>query len=169
MNELKRWFSENNFPPKYGHSKSFVFEVCWNEKFSIQNLTFWKIFVSNFLRAGKRLLQILILFFGKIQFKFWFSMKKFGKKSCLLKWAKKPKSVLFSAEQTESKQFFRCEFFIEIWFLKKNCTQKLTSSKTFFLQKMIIRKVLFSKNFRNELTQFKIWLVEKFSIQNLIF
>ena len=65
--------------------------------------------------------------------------------------------------------FFRCEFFIEISFLNKNWTQKLSFWKKKFLQKMIIRKVLFSITFGTIDSQFKIWLVEKFSIQSLIF
>ena len=55
--------------------------------------------------------------------------------------------------------FFRCEFLIEIWFLNKNWTQKLSFWKIFFLQNMIIRKVFFYKICRNE----------KFSIHNLKF
>ena len=67
------------------------------------------------------------------------------------------KNLLFSPEQIESKRFFRCDFFIEILFLNKNWTQKLSFWKINFLQKMIIRKILFSKIFCDE----------KNSIQNL--
>ena len=87
--ELQISFSENNFSPQNDYSKTFVLEICRKEKFSIQNLTFWKFLFSNFHCAGKRLLQNLIPFFGKFHFKLWFSMKKFATRSCLLKGARK--------------------------------------------------------------------------------
>ena len=74
-------------------------------------------------------------------------MKEFATKSCLLEWARKVKNLLLSAEHIESKRFFfRCEFFIETWFLCKNWIQKLSFWKYFFS---------------------RIWLFEKFFIRNL--
>ena len=145
--EFKNWVSGKNFFSRIWYSKCFVFEICRNEKFSIQNLTFWNFFFSNFHCTGKRLLQNLILFFGKFHFKLWFSMKEFATKSCLLKWARKVKNLLLSAEQNESKRFFfRCEFFIETCFLNKNWIQKLSFWKIFLPQKLIIRNVLYPKS-----------------------
>ena len=106
---------EIRFSLKYDYSKIFVLENCRKEKFSIQNLTFWKFFISNFHCAGKRLLQNLIIFFGNFHFKLWFSMKKFATTSCLSKWARKVNNWLFSAEQIESKQYF-----LDVMFLSKS-------------------------------------------------
>ena len=61
------------------------------------------------------------------------------------------KNLLLAAEQIESKRFFfRCEFFIGIWFLNKNWTQKLSFWKKFFLQNMNIWKLFYYKICRNE-------------------
>ena len=113
--EFKNWVSWKNFFSRIWYSKCFVFEICRNEKFSIQNLTFWNFVFSNFHCTGKRLLQNLILFFGKFHFKLWFSMKEFATKSCLLKWARKVKNLLLSAEQIDSKPYF-----LDVMFLSKS-------------------------------------------------
>ena len=86
-----------------------------NSQLKIENLTFWKLFFSNFHCTGKGLLQNLILFFGKFHFKLWFSMKEFATKSCLLKWAREVKNLLLSAEHIESKRFF-----FQMWIFHRN-------------------------------------------------
>ena len=126
---------------------------------------------------------IWILFFWNFHFKLWFSMKKFVTESCFLKWARKVKNLLLSAEQIESKRYFLdVMFFIEItfffqmwiyhrsliWFLNKNWTQNLSFRKIKFLPKMIFQIVLFSISSGTTKSQFKIWHVEKLSFQSLI-
>ena len=79
------------------------------------------------------------------------------------------KNLLLSAEQIESKRFyFRCEFFIETWFLNKNWIQKLSFWKIFLPEKMIIRNVLYSKSAGTKNSQFKTWHFGIFSFQIFI-
>ena len=79
------------------------------------------------------------------------------------------KSLLFSVEQTDSKRFFfRCEFFIETWFLNKNWIQKLSFWKILLPQKMIIGNVLYSKSAGTKNSQFKTWHFGIFSFQIFI-
>ena len=67
--ELKNWVSGKIFFSKiWLFEKFFIIKNSRNKKFSIQNLTFWKFFFSNFPCAGKRLLQNLILSFPQISF-----------------------------------------------------------------------------------------------------
>ena len=145
--ELKIYFSEITFSPQNHYSKRFVFEICRNEKLSIKNLTFWKLFFSNFHCTGKRLLQNLIVFFGKFHFNLWFSMKEFATKSCLLKWARKVKNLLLSAEQIESKRFL----------LDVNSSSKPDFSKKIEFKNWVSEKYFISR----------IWLFEMFCIRNL--
>ena len=56
--------------------------------------------------VGKNFISKFEFFFRKIRFKLWFSMKKFATKSCLLKWARKVKNLLSSAEEIKSKRYF---------------------------------------------------------------
>ena len=134
--ESKRFFSGEIFPSKSDFSikielknwvsgKDFFSRVCLFEKFFIRNLPerrilnsksdFLEFFFSIFHCAGKVCFTIWFLFFWKFHFKLWFSMKKFAKKSCLLKWARKVKSLLLSAEQIESKRYF-----IDVMFFSKS-------------------------------------------------
>ena len=180
--ELKNWVS----------GKYFFSRVCLFEKFFIRYLPerrilnsksdFLKFFFSIFHCAGKRLLQNLILFFGKFHFKHWFSMKKFATKSCLLKWARKVKNLLLSAEQIESKRYFLdVIFFIEILFLNKKWTQNLIFRKILSPQNEFSNSIL-SKSARTKNSRFKNWSIcrkklhfkiqfffQKNPIQNLIF
>ena len=165
----KTEFLANKFSLRKDYSKSFVFDIFRDDKFSNQNLTCWKTFNSKSHFLGKSLLHILILFFRDFHFKLWFSMERLASKSCLLKWARKVKNLLFSVEHIESKRFFfRCEFFIEIWFLSKKWTQKLSFRKTFFLQSMIVRKVFHSNSAGRKKSQFKNWLFENFLLKFLL-
>ena len=153
-----------------------------NSQLKIENLTFWKLFFSNFHCTGKGLLQNLILFFGKFHFKLWFSMKEFATKSCLLKWAREVKNLLLSAEHIESKRFFfRCEFFIEIWLLNIYWTQNLIFRKILSPQNDLSKSLL-SKSAETKNSGFKNWSIcrkkldfkirfffQKFPFQNTIF
>ena len=121
------------------------------------------------LFVGKNFTSKFKFFFKKFHFKIWFSMKRFASKSCLLKWARKVKNLLLSAEQIESKRFyFRCDFFIETWFFNKNWIQKLSFWKIFLPQKMIIRNVLYSKSAGTKNSLFKTWHFKIFSFQIFI-
>ena len=116
-----------------------------NSQLKIENLTFWKLFFSNFHCTGKGLLQNLILFFGKFHFKLWFSMKEFATKSCLLKWAREVKNLLLSAEHIESKRFF-----FQMWIFHRNLTpQYILNSKSNFQKNFVSTK----------------WFIEKFVIE----
>ena len=155
--ELKIYFSEINFSPQNEYSKSFALEICRKEKFSIQNLTIWNFFISKFHCVGKRLLQNLILFFGKLHFKLCFSMKKFATKSCLLKWARKVNNLLFCAEQIESKRFF-----LDVMFLSKSDSSMKIEFKIYFSENIFSPQKEYSKSF-----VFKICRNEKLSNHNL--
>ena len=140
----KTEFLEKLSSPEYDYSKSFYYKICQNENFSIQNLTFWKVFISKFHCAGGRLLQNLILF-RKYHFKLWFSMKKFATMSCLLKRVRKMNKLLFCAEQIESKLYF-----LDVMFLSKYDPQWKLNSKSKFQKKILSPENDFWKNvFRN--------------------
>ena len=157
--ELKIYFSEINFSPQNEYSKSFVLEICGNEKFSIQNVTIWSFFISKFHCVGKRLLQNLILFFGKLHFKLCFSMKNFATKSCLLKWARIVNNLLFCAEQIESKRYF-----LDVMFLSKSDSSMKIEFKIYFSENIFSPQKEYSKSF-----VFKICRDEKLSKHNLKF
>ena len=274
--ELKNWVSGKYFFSKiWLFEKFFIIKNCRNEKFSVQNLTFWKFSFSNFHCAGKRLLQNLITFFLKISFQslifnekvfykiMLFKMSTQSEKLVVGRWANRvktlclrryvfieicfldlnwtqklifrkflylqndfSKSLLTKSAKTKNSRFknwsncrkklhfkirtffqnipfqnpifngkvyfkimpfqistqseklvvvcganwvktffFRCEFFIETWFLKKNWIQKLSFWKTFLPQKKIIRNVLYSKSAGTKKSQFKIWHFGIFSFQ----
>ena len=117
----KTIFVQNMIIPKVLFSKSAGTKNYQFKIWHFGNFSFQIFFVQENV-----CFRIWFFFFGKIHFKFWFPMKKFGKKSCLLKWAQKPKSVLFSAEQTESKRFFS-----HMNFSTKSCFSKI-EFKTWF-------------------------------------
>ena len=161
------WFLNINWTQNINFGNYF-FSTNWLfKKFRFRNLpertTFnWKPDILEFFGC----FRIWFFFFWKLHFKLWFSMKEFATKSCLLKWARKVKNLLLSAEHIESKRFFfRCEFFIETWFLCKNWTQKLSLWKIFLLQIMIIWKVFYSKSAGTKNSQFKNWLFEIFLLK----
>ena len=91
--------------------------------------------------------RIWFLFFWKLHFKIWFSMKEFATKSCLLKWARKVKNLLLSTEQIESKRFFPDVNF---------------SSKPDFSIKIEFKKWVSGKYFFS-----RIWIFEMFCVRNL--
>ena len=120
--------------------KVFYYKICRNEKFSIQNLTFWKFFFSNFHCAGKRLLQNLIPSFSKFHFKIWFSMKKFATKSCRLKSAGKFRNLFLSAEQIDLKRYF-----LNVIFWSKSDSSIKIELKTWFFDNKFFPKCDYPK------------------------
>ena len=164
--ELKNWVCG-----KYFFSRIWLFE-----KFFIRNLPerrilnsktdFLNFFFSNFHCAGKRLLQNLIHFFLKISFQTLISNEKVCYKVMLFKMStQSEKLVVFRGAYWVKTFFFRCEFFIETWFLCKNWIQKLSFWKIFLLQNMFIRKFLFSKSAGTKNSQFKNRLFEIFFLK----
>ena len=108
--------------------------------------------------VGKNFTSKSDIFFKKFHFKFLIFKEKVYFKIMPFKISTKSENYLvFPGANWVRTFFFRCEFFIEIWFLNKNWTQKLSFWKIFFLQNMIIWKVFYYKICRNE----------KFSIHNL--
>ena len=129
----KTEFLENISSPEKDYSKCFVFEICRNEKFSIQNLVQFGIFSFNFSLCRKTFAsESDYFFFWKFHFKLWFSMKKVPTKSCLLKWVRKVSNLLFCAEQIESKPYF-----LDVMFLSKSDPQWKLNSKSKFQKKIL--------------------------------
>ena len=167
--EFKNWVSGKYFFPR-----KWLFEM-----FCIRNLPERKIlnskpdisefFFSNFHCAGKFCFRIWILFLWKFHFKLSFSMKKVCYKVMLFKMSTQSEKLVVGLEANRVKTFFfRCEFFIETWFLNKNWIQKLSFWKIFLPQKMIIRNVLYSKSAGTKNSQFKTWHFGIFSFQIFI-
>ena len=166
----KNEFLENISSPEKDYSKCFVFEICRNEKFSIQNLTFWNFFFSNFHCARKRLLQDLIPFFLKTSFQTLILLKRLASESCLLKSARKVKTMLFFPEQIESKRFF---FSDVIFSSKSDFSIKIelknwVSGKFFFSRIWLFEKFFIIKSAGAKIFQYKTWNFGKFSFQNFI-
>ena len=115
--------------------------------------------------------RICFFFFPKVSFQTLIFNERVCTKSCLLKWARKLKNLLFPRSKLSQNVFFRCEFFIETWFLNKNWIQKLSFWKKFLLQNMIFemfcirnlpeRKILNSKPDILEFCLFKFSLYRK--------
>ena len=175
-------FLENIFSPKYDYSKVFYYKICRNEKISIQNLTFWKFFFSNFHCAGKRLLQNLIPFFLKISFQTLIFNEKVCYKVMPFKMStQSEKLVVVRGANRVKTLFLRRDVLIEIWFLNKNWTQNLIFRKILSPQNDF-SKIILSKSARTKNSRFKNWSIcrkklhfkirsffQKFSFQNLIF
>ena len=179
----KTEFLENISSPEKDYSKCFVFEICRNEKFSIQNLTFCNFFRSNFHCTEKLLLQILIpFFFWKISFQMLIFNEKVCYKVMPFKMStQNEKLVVVGGANRVKTLFLRRDVLIEIWFLNKNWTQNLIFSKILSPQndfsKSISSKYAWTKNSR-----FKNWSIcrkklhfktriffQKVPFQNLIF
>ena len=145
--------------PQNDYSKTFFIEVNQDEKILIQKLVnLW----------GKTSLQNST-FFQKVPFqnrifkeKVYFKIMPFKKST------KSEKLFAFPGTNWVRTFFFRCEFLIEIWFLNKNWTQKLSFWKMFFLQNMIIRKFFIIKLAGTKSSQFKTWPFGNFSFQIFI-
>ena len=142
------WFLNINWTQNINFGNYF-FSTNWLfKKFRFRNLperkTFnWKPDILEFFGC----FRIWFLFFWKLHFKLWFSMKEFATKSCLLKWARKVKNLLLSAEHIESKRFFS----------DVNFSWKPDFSVKIELKNWVRGKYFFSR----------IWLFEKFFIRNL--
>ena len=147
--------------------KGDVFIEIWflNENW-IQNLKFKKISLrktnigKNFSKSARTKnsrFKNLSICRKKLHFKIWIFFPKipfqtliFNEKACFKimpfkRSTKCGKFVVFCGVNWIRTFFFRCSFLIEIWFLNKNWTQKLSFWKVFFLQNMTIRKVFYYK------------------------
>ena len=152
---IEIWFLNKNWTQKLSFWKIFFlqnmiirnffyYKICRNEKFSIQNLTFWKFFISNFHCARKRLLQNLILS-GKFHFRLWFLIKKVCYKVMPFRMSTKSEQLVVLRWANRVKTLFlRCDDFIEIWFLNENWIQNLN-----FRKNSLSTKRLLDKFFRN--------------------
>ena len=144
--ELKTWFFDKKFFPKYDYAKSLVFEICRDQKFSIRNLTLWKMSF-----------QILTVW-EKVCFRIWFLFPKnsfecliFNEKGCY-------KTMPF---KTSTKTEKNC-YFLRSKFSRTDFTQMWTFHHNLISQKNWTLTVLFRKQFFS-----KIWLFEKFCFRNL--
>ena len=178
----KTEFLENISSPENDNSKCFVFEICRNEKFSIQNLTFWNFFFSNFHWAGKLLLQNLNTFFPKISFQTLIFNEKVCYKVMPLKMStQSEKLVVVRGANRVKTLFLRCDVLIKIWFLNINWTQILIFSKILSPQNDFSKSIS-SKSARTKNSRFKNWSIcrkklhfkiqiffQKIPFQNLIF
>ena len=178
---------KNRVSGKYFFSKIWLFEKffiiknCRNEKFSVQNLTFWKFSFSIFHCAGKLLLQNLITFFLKISFQTLIFNEKVCCKVVPFKMSTKSEQLVVLRGANRVKTWFlRCDVFIEIWFLNENWIQNLNFKKKSLCTKRLLekifrnppgRKTLDSKTFQfvgKNFTQSSIFF-SKNSFQTLIF
>ena len=155
----KTEFLENIFSPEYDYSKSFVFEICRNEKFSIQILTFWNFFFQLFIVQEKFCFRIWLLFFPKILFQTLIFNEKGSYKVMLLKMSTKSEqlNVLCGANRVKT-LFLICDVFIEIWFLNENWIQNLNFRKNSLSTKRLLEKN-FSKPARTKNSLFKNWSI----------
>ena len=155
----KTEFLENIFSPEYDYSKSFVFEICRNEKFSIQNLTFWNFFFQLFIVQEKFCFRIWLLFFLKISFQTLIFNEKGSYKVMPLKMSTKSEqlNVLCGANRVKT-LFLICDVFIEIWFLNENWIQNLNFRKKSLSTKRLLEKN-FSKPARTKNSRFKNWSI----------
>ena len=126
---------------------------------SIQNLTFWKFFISNFHCAGKRLLQNLIIFFRKISFQTLIFNEKVCYKVMPFKMSTKSEQlVVFCWANRVKTIFLRCDVFIEIWFLDKQWTQNIIFRKKSLSTKRKFEK-FFPKSARTKNSRSKTWSI----------
>ena len=146
----KTEFLEKKFSPKYDYSKAFYSKICRNKQFSIQNLTFWKFFFSNFHCAGKLFLQNLITFFLKISFQtLIFNEKVCYKVKPFEMSTQSEKLVVGRGANRVKTLFLRRDVFIEIWFLDINWTENLIFRKNFVSTKWFFEK-FFIENRQNK-------------------
>ena len=139
--ELKTWFLDIRFFPKYDYPKSLVFEICRNEKFPIQNLTFWNFFFSNFHCAGKTFASESDYFFLKISIQTLIFNEKVCYKVMPFKMSTQSEKLVVGHGANPVKTLFlRPDVFIEIWFLDINWTENLTIRKNFVSTKRFFEK-----------------------------
>ena len=158
--ELKNWVSGKIFFSKiWQFEKSFIIRNSRNEKLSIQNLTFWKFFFSNFPCAGKRLLQNLILSFSQISFQTLIFNEKVCYKVMPFKMSTQSGKLVVGRGANRVKTLFLiCDVFIEIWFLNENWIQNLNFRKNSLSTKRLLEKN-FSKPARTKNSRFKNWSI----------
>ena len=155
----KTEFLEKKFSPKIDYSKSFVFDIFRDDKFSIQNLTFWNFFFQLFIVQEKFCFRIWLLFFLKISFQTLIFNEKGSYKVMLLKMSTKSEqlNVLCGANRVKT-LFLICDVFIEIWFLNENWIQNLNFRKNSLSTKRLLEKN-FSKPARTKNSLFKNWSI----------
>ena len=119
----------------------------------------------------KILLQNLIVFFRKISFQTLIFKEKVCYKVMPFKMSTKSgKFVVFCGANWVKTTFFRCEFLIDIWFLNKNWTQKLSFWKNFVSTKRFFEKFFIEIRPDEKLSiQIVINFLEKILVQSLIF
>ena len=155
----KTEFLENISSPEKDYSKFFVFEICRNEKFSIQNLKFWKVFFSKFHCAGKRLLQNLIPFSLKTSFQTLIFNEKVFYKIMLFKMSTQSEKFVVGRRANRVKTLcLRRDVFIEIWFLDINWTQNVIFRKILSPQNDFWKSFL-SKSAKTKNSRFKNWSI----------
>ena len=138
--------------------KVFYYKICRNEKFSIQNLTFWKFSFQIFIVHENVCFRIWFFFSSKISFQTLIFNEKVCVKNTPFKMGTKSgKFVVFCGANWVKTLFLRCDVFIKVWFLNENWIQNLNFRKKFSLHKTFIGKKFFE--IRND---------EKLSIQKLI-
>ena len=183
----KNWIQKLRFWKIFLPQKMIIRNVLYSKSAGTKNSQFktWHFGIFSFqifIEQENFCFRIWILFFWKFHFKLWFSMKKFATNSCLLKWARKVKNLLLSAEQIESKRYF-----LDVMFWSKSDSSikielKIYFSEKFCLHEMIFRKSILSKSTRTKNSRFKNWSIcrkklhfkiriffQKISFQNLIF
>ena len=150
-------FLETKFSPKNDYSKSFVFDIFRDDKFSIQNLTKWKIFNSKSQFLGKTLHHNLILFFERTSLQTLIFNEKICFRTKLFKTSTKSEnSVAFLATN-----WIKTIFFSDMNFSSKSFSSKI-ELKTSSFEISFSLKCDYSKS-----SLFNIFLDNKFSIQNL--
>ena len=108
-------------------------------------------------------------FFQKIPFQISDFQRNFYFKIMAFKTSKKTENyAVFPGTKWVRTFFFRCEFLIEIWFLNKNWTQKLSSGKNFFSRVWLFEKFSNIKSAGTKNSQYKTWHFGNFSFQNFI-
>ena len=109
-------FLENKFSPKNDYSKSFVFDIFRDDKFSIQNLKFWNFFFQFFIKQEHFSFRIWLFFFLENSFQTLIFNEKDSYKVMLFKMSTKSEQlvVLRGANRVKT-LFLRCDVFIEIW------------------------------------------------------
>ena len=143
----KNWIQKLRFWKIFLPQKMIIRNVLYSKSAGTKNSQFktWHFGIFSFqifFEQENFCFRIWILFFWKFHFKLWFSMKKFATKSCLLKWARKVKNLLLSAEQIESKRFF-----LDVMFWSKSDSSIKIELKIYFSEKFCLHEMIFRKVF----------------------
>ena len=166
----KNEFLENISSPEKDYSKCFVFEICRNEKFSIQNLTFWNFFLFKFPLCKKTFASGSDSFFSenfisnsdsieKVCFKILpFKISTKSENYVVFPGANWVKTFFFSDVIFSSKSDFSIKIELKNW----------VSGKFFFSRIWLFEKFFIIKSAGAKIFQYKTWHFGKFSFQNFI-